>query len=85
MVYILTYEHKHGSDVSAYRTRQGAIRAAYGLAYSRVEEDRWEDGDARAKFDAIDDFEEALAYFHEVELEWNYSEGLEITESQLGD
>jgi hypothetical protein len=85
MVYILTYEHKHGSDVSAYRTRQGAVSAAYGLAAGRVEEDRWEDDGARAKFEAFEDLEAALGYFHEVELEWNYSENLEITESRLGD
>jgi hypothetical protein len=83
MVYILTYEHKHGSDVSAHRTRDGAVANAYGIACARVEEDRWEDGDARAKFEAFDDLEEALGYFHEVELEWNYSESLEITESKL--
>jgi hypothetical protein len=84
-VCVLTYTHKHGVDVSAYRTREGAVAAAYGLACARVEEDRWEDNEARAKFEAFEDFEAALGYFHEVELEWNYSENLEITESRLGD
>lgn len=88
MVYILTYEHKHGSDVGAYRTREGAVAAAYGLAAARVEEDRWEACDTssdRAKFEAFDDLEAAVDFFNTAELEWNYSESLEITESKLGD
>jgi len=84
MVYILTYTHKHGGDVSAYRTREGAFNAAYGLACARVEE--WDqEGACRLHFESLEDPEAQVDYFHEIEREMSYGEFLEITESQLGD
>jgi len=80
-VFTLTYTHKHGSDVGVYRSREGADAAAYGLATERVEE--WEDEGQKAKFTAMDDRDEALDYFHEVEMEWAYSENLEVIETVL--
>lgn len=87
-VFVLLYEHKHGSDVSVYRTRDGAVASAYGIACNRVEEDRWnegDDGEGRAKFEAFEDLEAAIDFFNTTELEWSYGESLEIRESQLGD
>lgn len=87
-VFVLLYEHKHGTDVSVYRTHEGAVASAYGIACSRVEEDRWnegDDGECRAKFEAFDNLEAALDYFHEVEMESAYSEYLSIQGRPLAD
>lgn len=83
-VFILLYTHKHGEDVSAYRTLEGATSAAFDLACQRADEGRWHD-EEKARFDAAETPEEALSVFHEIELNYNYSECLEITESVLGD
>lgn len=84
-VYILLYEHKHGADVSAYSTHRRALEAAYEIAHQRVvEEDRWTKED-QEKFQAFECISEALDYFHKVELDWNYSENLEIHERPLVD
>lgn len=83
-VFILLYTHKHGEDVSVYRTLEGATSAAFELACQRADEGRWHD-EEKARFDAAETPEEALGIFHEIELNYNYSECLEITESVLGD
>ena len=82
-VYVVTYSHKHGLDCCAYRTEAGALNAAIQLACERAGE--WDDEEAKAKFEGIEDSEEALAYFHEVEHERAYSEVIEINERPLGD
>lgn len=82
IVFVCLYTHKHGIDVGVYRTHEAALDAAYCLALERVAE-TWEDDD-RAKFNDLPDRQAALALFHEVELEWNYSEHLEILERPLG-
>lgn len=83
-VFILLYTHKHGEDVSAYRTREGALNAAFDLAWQRVDEDKWDEED-KARFNATETPEEAIDVFNQVEREWEYSEHLEITESILGE
>lgn len=87
-VFVLVYEHKHGVDFSVHRSREGAVEAAYGLAAARIEEDRWEECNtdkARAEFEAFEDLEAAVDFFNIQELEWNYSESLEIRESVITD
>jgi hypothetical protein len=80
-VYTLTYTHKHGADVGVYKTREGAIDAAHGLADERAEE--WDDEEATARFKAEKNKLDALCIFDEVEAEWAYSEILEISETEL--
>jgi hypothetical protein len=81
MVFTLTYTHKHGADVGVYKTREGALAAAYGLAFERSEE--WDDEEATARFKAEEDKVEALCIFDDVEANWAYSEILEISETEL--
>lgn len=82
MVFTLTYTHKHGSDVGVYKTREGADAAAYGLACERVEE--WdEEGACRLHFESLEDRDEQMDYFHEIEGEMSCGELLEINETEL--
>ena len=82
-VYVVTYEHKHGLDVGVYSTEEKAIEAAWDLAHNRViEEDRWEK-EQQEEFAAMEDLGEAIAFFNDVEQEWNYSEFIEILERPL--
>ena len=83
-VFICLYTHKHGTDVAAYRTEAGAYKVAWQLANERVD-DSWDDKAEVAKFKAIDNAEDALGYFHEVEGDISYGETFEISESELGD
>jgi len=84
-VFIVTYTHKHGGDVGAYRTREGAINAAHQLAFERVtQEDKWDAEDVE-RFQNTEDAEEAIDIFNTVEQDWSYGENLEITEAPLGD
>ena len=80
-VFTLTYSHRHGSDVGVYKSKQGAVDAAYGLASERTEE--WDDAASKALFDAEEDRELALNIFDDVEMDRADYESLEISETEL--
>jgi hypothetical protein len=80
-VYICVYTHKHGVDVAAYKTEEAALKAAWQLANERVD-DSWEDED-KEKFKAIDNAQDAINFFHEIERDISYGEEFEITESPV--
>jgi len=80
-VFTLTYSHRHGSDVGVYKSKQGAINAAHGLASERTEE--WDDAAGKARFDAEEDYELALDIFDEIEMDRADYESLEISETEL--
>jgi len=78
-VFVVFYEHKHGSDINVCATVKGAWRVAHGFAAERVEES-WDDAPEIANFKLITDHEEAVGYFNGVELDTAYSENLEVYE-----
>jgi len=82
-IYVVTYTHKHGVDVSSFRTEGGALRAACNLAQERAEE--WDDEKALAEYEQESDEQEKLKIFHDVECETSYGEVIEIVAVPLQD
>lgn len=39
VVYVLAYEHSHGTDVTVYRTREGALQAGFEIIESYLADD----------------------------------------------
>lgn len=85
-VFTITYHHRHGTDVSVFRSEAGAQRIAAQLAFDRFQEDMWSDED-RARFKALDDGDDvgALDLFQEIEDNLHDGETIEIKQTALGD
>jgi hypothetical protein len=81
-VFTLVYNHRHGSDVGVYKTREAANNAAHQLAYERVNEE-WDDEAAKDRFMDEDDACLALDIFDEVEMDRSDYESLEIGETEI--
>lgn len=76
-IYVLLYEHKHGTDVSLYRTLELAQDSATVIILDRVEEELWDREDAE-KLKSMINFEDMLSFFHDQELNFRYPESIEI-------
>ena len=90
-IFIITYHHRHGTDVSAAKSENGAREIAAALAYDRCQEDVWSEEDV-ARFKAIIDTPfhlvdnvGAIALFEECEGKLYDGETIEITQTVLGD
>jgi hypothetical protein len=81
-VYVCLYTHKHGVDVGVYATHAAALGAAVELAQERVQ-DSWDDDEQIARLKLIEDLEQKLQYFHDVERGISYGETIEILERPL--
>ncbi len=82
-VWVIVYTHKHGVDVSVFKTYKAAIKVAREWAAQSVEDGCWDSEDI-AKFKSTKDNTVAVDFFNEVELGWSYGENIEVQESLFG-
>lgn len=81
-VYVVHYQHKHGQDISVYGGPKSAQDACKDIMATRMAE-TWDRHDVSG-LEALDNFDDQLARFNEVESNISYGETLEILERRVG-
>jgi len=80
-VIVITYTHKHGSDVFACKSFEKAYEVALGLVEERAQES-WDKED-QEKLAKLHEAGEKLELFEEVEKEISYGEVIEFTNVEV--
>jgi len=79
-VHICLYTHKHGVDVSVYKTTKALEAGVLNVMDLRVDE--WDPEDV-VKFRKLRSFNNKLGLFRDVEQNVSYGETLELFEREL--